>query len=385
MLIANQFNLTLLSLKGFYQACPKWFSLIELTIYAVIFVFNVWVVPFWYWAIYRLNLSVPDPFEILFYKLWHKTSFAGAISFALFLCLWILSSFIRKETLKELGIRLDNIYESGRECVVVALISIAMILFFSTLYFDTIVIQSFISPLTGFFKDFPWRIVERITGGLVQQFFLQGVILKRFLQILGKGSLSLTAAAMLFAIAHSPNGKLMFLSFWFGLMICMLFVRNRNIFTLGIMHGVLSIFVASYLAPAWINDMKIGPLRGDVKFVASIYYNGEKIDASPSKKMAIPVWVINRSTAPWDSKDKEYPVFISYHLLNTKGETMSYDHIRTPFDQILRTGDLAKVDLMVDIPIERGKYYLEVDIVKEKVAWFKDKGSKTILIPLTIN
>jgi hypothetical protein len=63
----------------------------------------------------------------------------------------------------------------------------------------------------------------------------------------------------------------------------------------------------------------------------------------------------------------------------------SYDHLRTPFEQILKTGDSAKVDLMVDTPLKRGEYYLEVDMVKEKVAWFKDKGSKTILIPLTTN
>jgi hypothetical protein len=43
------------------------------------------------------------------------------------------------------------------------------------------------------------------------------------------------------------------------------------------------------------------------------------------------------------------------------------------------------VDLMVNAPSKKGEYYIEVDIVKEKVAWFKNKDSKTILIPLSIN
>lgn len=385
MIIVNQFNRTILSLKRFYQTYPRWFSLIELTIYSLIFAFNVWVVPFWYWGIYRLNLIIPDPFETLFHRLWHKTILVGAISLAVFVCLWILSFLTRKESLKELGVRLDNVYESGRECAVVSLILIAILLCFFSYYFEAIVVKNFVSSLTGFFKGSFWRVVERITGGMAQQFLLQSVVSIRFLQILEKRSLALMGAAMLFAIAHSPNGRLMFLSFWFGLIMCILFVKNRNIFTLGIMHGILSIVVASLLAPVWINDLKIGPLRGDVRFVASIHYDGGKIDVGPSGKTTLPIRVTNKSTAPWNSKDKDHPVFISYHLLNAKGEMSSYDHLRTPFEQILKTGDSAKVDLMVDTPLKRGEYYLEVDMVKEKVAWFKDKGSKTILIPLTTN
>ena len=52
---------------------------------------------------------------------------------------------------------------------------------------------------------------------------------------------------------------------------------------------------------------------------------------------------------------------------------------------MIGTDDSVMVDLMVDAPSKKGDYYLEVDIVKEKVTWFKNKGSKTILIPLSIN
>jgi len=38
---------------------------------------------------------------------------------------------------------------------------------------------------------------------------------------------------------------------------------------------------------------------------------------------------------------------------------------------------------MINVPPEAGEYYVEVDIVKERVAWFKDKGSRTVLIPLS--
>ena len=124
-----------------------------------------------------------------------------------------------------------------------------MILFFSILYFDKSSPHSFVSSLTGFFKFIPWGITKRITGGIAQQFLLQSVTLARSFQIFGNRAISVVAAAMLFSLAHLPNIKVMFLSFFFGLIVSVLFLRNRNIFTLGIMHGILSIFFTSFLVP----------------------------------------------------------------------------------------------------------------------------------------
>ena len=64
---------------------------------------------------------------------------------------------------------------------------------------------------------------------------------------------------------------------------------------------------------------------------------------------------------------------------------MEYDNIRTLFNKKIGTDESVMVDLMVKAPSKKGEYYLEVDIVKEKVAWFKNKGSKTALISLSIN
>jgi hypothetical protein len=239
--------------------------------------------------------------------------------------------------------------------------------------------------VAGFFKYTPWGITKRITGGLTQQFLLQSVFMIRFLQIFGKKSISLLSAAMLFSLAHSPNIKLMFFSFLFGLIVCILLLRNRNIFTLGIMHGVLSMVFISFLAPGLVGDFKIGPLGGNTEFIASIDYNGRHIETSPSKTIGIPIFVFNKSTTTWDSKDKDHPVFISYHLLNAKGEMVEHDNIRTSFNKGIGTDESVMVNLMVNTPSKKGEYYLEVDMVKEKVAWFKNKGSKTICIPLSIN
>jgi membrane protease YdiL (CAAX protease family) len=372
-------------LNRFFKKYPKAFFCMELAVYTGLFVLNVWIVPFWLWGIYRLNIAFPEGLKPLFYKLWHGTVDVGFISVTFGLLFFMLSSLIRQDSLKELGIRFDNLYKSGRECTIISLISIVTILFFSIFYSNKSYPQGVISYLGVFSKYTPWGIAKRITEGLAQQFLLQSVFLIRFLQIFGKKSISLLIAAMLFSLAHSPNIRLMFLSFFFGLIVCILFLRNRNILTLGIMHGVLSMVFISFLVPGLVGDFKIGPWRGNTEFIASIDYSGRHIETKPSKTIIIPVSVTNKSTATWDSKDKDHPVFISYHLLNTKGEMVQHDNIRTSFNKRIGTDESVRVDLMINTPSKKGEYYLEVDMVKEKVAWFKNKGSKTILIPLSIN
>ena len=383
-LIAGKMK-TYTHLKNLFKKYPKAFSCIELAVYTGLFVFNIWIVPFWFWGIYRLDIAFPERLNILFYKLWHGTALIAFISITLGLLFYVLSFFIRQDSLKGLGIRLDNLCDSGRECAIISVISIVTILFFSIFYSGKSYSHVVISYLTGFFKYAPWGIINGITAGLAQQFLLQSVFTIRFLQIFENKSISLLSAAMLFSLAHSPNIKLMFFSFLFGMIVCILFLRNRNIFTLGIMHVVLSMVFISFLVPGLVDNFKTGPWRGNTEFIASIDYNGRHIETNPSKTIGIPILVINKSTATWDSKDKDHPVFISYHLLNAKGEMVEHDNIRTSFNKRIGTGESATVDLMVNSPSKNGGYYIEVDIVKEKVTWFKNKGSKTILIPLFIN
>ena len=355
--------------------------MIELSIYSGIFVFNVWIVPFWFWGIYHLDLAFPEGLKILFYKLWHETFLVAVISYILGSCFLLISFLIRRNSLKELGIRLDNFYRSGRECAMIcALLAIMiMIMFFSISYFGRFDFHSLSHHFKGFLEN-PLLIVQRIG----QQFLLQSVVLIRFIQLFGRRSIAVVSATGLFALAHSPNTELMILSFVFGLICCLLFLRNRNIFTIGLMHIVLTVFLSSLIVPEVLDTMKVGPRRGSPEFLAEIEYNGDKIVTNPSEKKGIPIFVINKSIATWDSNHKDHPVFISYHLLDAKGDMVQYDNLRTPFPKVIRADESATVDLMIHAPPERGEYYLEVDIVKEKIRWFKSRDSKTVLIYLSV-
>jgi len=418
-----------------YAKYPRSFSLIELAIYTGIFAFCMWIIPFWFWGIYRLDLAVPKTLETLFYGLWRETDLASVWIAMLGLCLFVLTFLIRNDSLKELGIRFDNLRASGRECFVIFLILAGMILIGFILFFDEF------SPHPPIFY------LRKFYQGVIQQFLLQSVVLLSFLRIFGKRSIpspppietrgmplglsgstqpveslqvdrlaevsgrrprvdterrfllrfekegltprkvsiSVLSAAAFFSLAHSPNIRLMILTFFFGVIGCVLFLRNRNLFTLGMMHGFLSVLFSSLLVPGLIYDFRIGPWTGSSKLFAQIDYQGGRIETNPSQQIVIPIFVANKGKEIWDSRDIKHPVLIGYHILDENGEMMVYENNRTFFDKVMRAEDSARVDLIVFTPPKKGEYTLEVDVVKEKISWFKDKGTKTKRIPLTVN
>jgi hypothetical protein len=297
----------------------------------------------------------------------------------------VISFLIRRESLKELGIRIDNFHRSGRECAMISVLSIIVVASVSVFYFDRFNMDHLVDYFIKIFKEPLWSNLNWISQRIGQQFLLQSVLLIRFLHIFQRKSIVLVSAAMVFSLAHSPNIKLMILSFLFGSICCLLSLRNRNIFTIGLMHAVLIMVLSPFLIPGLIDHLKIGPQRGSQEFIADIAYKGDKIIAHPSEKKEIPIFVINKSIATWNSNDQGNPHFISYHLLNAKKGTVQYDNVRTPFREKIQTNESTTVDLLVHVPGEKGDYYLEVDIVKEKVQWFKERGSKTVLIPLSVN
>jgi len=347
----------------------------------------VWVVPFWYWGVYRLGISFPESLSGLFFRVWQEKDVIRAIGVVFFACVFVLSFVIRRDSLRELGIRWDTIRESGRDCLialcVLLFIAVAVVFTFSnTFSFDKYYDNGFFPLLIDLSFCALW--------GIAQQFMLQSIVLVRALQVFKRQSIAVVASAILFSLVHAPNVRLMILTLVFGGLCCRLFLRNRNIFTLGIVHGVVHKALAMLFSSLIVSglgyydfNLRIGPVRGDPGLFAYVEYKGSPLQARPSEEMTVPVSVINKSTRRWDSEDRDHPVFMSYHLLDAKGEMLAFENIRTPFSKAIDPGGAAVVNLLVNVPPEAGEYCLEVDIVKEGVAWFKDKGSRTALIPLS--
>jgi membrane protease YdiL (CAAX protease family) len=66
------------------------------------------------------------------------------------------------------------------------------------------------------------------------------------------------AAAAMFSLAHLPNPILTVLTFIFGLAACLIFLRYRNLYSLGIAHAILGVTLAITLPAPLIRNMRVG-------------------------------------------------------------------------------------------------------------------------------
>lgn len=81
--------------------------------------------------------------------------------------------------------------------------------------------------------------------------------------------------------------------------------------------------------------------------------------------------------------DSAQRTFLSYHILDVNNNVLVNDGIRTPLVPIPARG-VGKETVNLFVPIEEGKYILEIDLVEEDVTWFSAQGMKTLQIPMTV-
>lgn len=75
--------------------------------------------------------------------------------------------------------------------------------------------------------------------GLAQQFVLQSLVTRNLRNLMPTLSLRVLAASTLFALAHFPNNILVGLTFAAGLAFTWIFEKYRNLWAVGMVHGIL--------------------------------------------------------------------------------------------------------------------------------------------------
>jgi hypothetical protein len=108
----------------------------------------------------------------------------------------------------------------------------------------------------------PRSLLSHVWGYLLwavmQQFLLQIYFLLRLLRLLPGKSMPVIAAAALFSLAHLPNPVLTPITLVWGIAACVLFLRYRNIYALGIAHGILGLCVAVIVPESIQHHMRVG-------------------------------------------------------------------------------------------------------------------------------
>ena len=96
-----------------------------------------------------------------------------------------------------------------------------------------------------------------LVWSLMQQFLLQIFFLCRLLRVTSPAR-AVTLAAGLFAVAHIPSPILAAATLVWGTCACLLYLKYRNLYVLGVAHGILGICFAITVPDHFHHHMRVG-------------------------------------------------------------------------------------------------------------------------------
>lgn len=91
----------------------------------------------------------------------------------------------------------------------------------------------------------------------------------------------------------------------------------------------------------------------------------------------VPITVTNKSNFAWSSTVAQNPIDLGYHWVDTAGNVVVWDGIRTKLTSDLAPGASQLLQAALQYPSAPGSYVLKWDMVQEGVAWFSQKGVPT--------
>jgi hypothetical protein len=171
---------------------------------------------------------------------------------ALLLALVIASHLYRRETMAGLGFRWKGFERSFSD-------------FFPFVLFLSLVLLA-LGMMLHTVRDITWDsaffgLVSYCLWGLFQQYLLNGYFVNRFLEDRPKpaaGQVPILAAT-LFSAAHLPNLFLMLVTFAGGYLCAKAYLRSRNLYFLGIAHGIIGFLLYLVVPDSISQHLRVGP------------------------------------------------------------------------------------------------------------------------------
>lgn len=200
------------------------------------------------------ELTLPAFVSILmlsFIWIWRR-SFPGSGGFFVvaLLAALVVGHLQRRESLRDVGFRLDTVVKASTLLVPLAAVVIAL-----TVFVGHASGSARLPSLSTAMID----VGKLAVFGLAQQYLLLGFFYRRLAEALPDPSLSLLATATVFALFHLPNPFLTAVTFFAGLIAVMVYRRAPNLWVIGIVHGMISYCLYCSLAPELTRGLRVGP------------------------------------------------------------------------------------------------------------------------------
>ena len=164
------------------------------------------------------------------------------------LTLIMVSHQTYRESLNDLGFRLDNFLSTCRLLLLPTILVVVGVLIVGWMLRGD-------QPAASLFRS---RLLFVPFWALFQQWVLQGYVNRRAQVAFGSGWPSVTAVGILFSLVHFPNLVLCFLTLIGGLIWAYVYQRKPNLFALAISHAVASTAVAVSVPLSVINGLRVG-------------------------------------------------------------------------------------------------------------------------------
>lgn len=97
-----------------------------------------------------------------------------------------------------------------------------------------------------------------VLWAVLQQFILQSYIFLRLERLLKSGRAAVVVSAGIFCLVHVPNPVLVLVCLPAGYFACEVFRRKRNIYALGVAHGILGLAIAVTVPDHVQRHMRVG-------------------------------------------------------------------------------------------------------------------------------
>lgn len=176
-----------------------------------------------------------------------------AVPVVLAFVVMIVSHRIRRESLRDLGFRFDNLVRALYFLALPVIIVAGLCL----------LIGWMLNARVDFFRWHPNRnlalqLALGFAWALAQQYVLQGFFNRRAVMVLGRGWLSVLVVAAIFGLLHLPNVWITAITFSAGAIWAAVYQREPNLFALAATHALMTWFIVSTLPPWMLGHLRVG-------------------------------------------------------------------------------------------------------------------------------